>query len=138
VPAILALIIAFVIVEIYVIIQVAHAIGAFDTIVLLLLVSFVGAWLTKHEGFVVLRKMRARLDSGKAPTGELIDGVLVLSAGLFLLVPGFVSDGIGLLVLFPPTRSLVRRYLRRRFDVQAFGGPRDHYGPGDDDGVIDV
>jgi UPF0716 protein FxsA len=139
--AILALVVVVVMLEIYVIIQVAHAIGAFDTILLLLVVSFAGAWLTKHEGFVVLRRLRERLDAGRAPTAELVDGVLVLGAGLLLMVPGFVTDGLGLLVLFPPTRSLVRRYLRHRFDVRVFGGPRgpNGFGPDDrDDGVIDV
>jgi UPF0716 protein FxsA len=54
-----------------------------------------------------------------------------VSAGVLLMVPGFVTDAIGLLVLFPPTRALLRRYLRRRFAVRVFGR-------GPDDGVIDV
>ena len=121
------------------IIQVAHAIGALDTIALLILVSVVGAYLTKHEGFVVLRRLRAQLDAGRVPAAELVDGVLVLAAGVLLLVPGFVTAGIGLLILFPPTRALFRGYLRRRFDVRVYrggGGPhddRDHGG-----GIIDV
>jgi UPF0716 protein FxsA len=128
--AILASLLVVAMVEIYAIIQVAHAIGALDTIVLLIAVSVIGAWLTKHEGFVVLRRLRAQLDARRAPTDELIDGVLVLSAGVLLMVPGFVTDAIGLLVLFPPTRVPLRRYLRRRFEVRVFGDP--------DDGVIDV
>jgi UPF0716 protein FxsA len=129
---ILALFIVVPLVEIYVIIQVGHAIGVFETIGLLLLVSFIGAWLTKHEGFIVLQRLRAQLDAGRAPTAELIDGVLVLAAGVLMLTPGFVTDAVGLLVLFPPTRALLRMYLRRRFNVQALGGP------GPDDGIIDV
>jgi UPF0716 protein FxsA len=127
---ILALFILVPMVEIYVIIQVGHAIGALDTIALLVLVSLVGAWLTRHEGFVVLRRLRAQIDAGRAPTGELIDGALVLGAGVLMLTPGFVTDVVGLLVLFPPTRALLRRYLRRRFEVRTLGGP--------DDGVVDV
>ena len=127
---ILALFILVPMIEIYVIIQVGHAIGALDTIALLVLVSLVGAWLTRHEGFVVLRRLRAQIDAGRAPTGELIDGALVLGAGVLMLTPGFVTDVVGLLVLFPPTRALLRRYLRRRFEVRTLGGP--------DDGVIDV
>jgi len=130
---ILALFIVVPLVEIYVIVQVGHAIGVLDTLGLLILVSFVGAWLTRHEGFVVLRRLRAQLEAGRTPTAELIDGVLVLVAGLLMLVPGFVTDGIGLLVLFPPTRALLRAYLRRRFAVQVFGGP-----DGPDNGIIDV
>jgi UPF0716 protein FxsA len=137
--AFLALIVVVVFVEIWVIIQVAHAIGALSTVALLILVSVVGAYLTKHEGFVVLGRLRAQLDAGRVPAAELVDGVLVLAAGVLLLVPGFVTGGIGLLVLFPPTRALFRAYLRRRFDVRVFrGGPGDRgHGP-DDGGVIDV
>ena len=128
---ILALFIVVPLVEIYVIIQVGHAIGVFNTIGLLLLVSFIGAWLTKHEGFIVLQRLRAQLDAGRVPTAELIDGVLVLAAGVLMLTPGFVTDALGLLVLFPPTRALLRALLRRRFNVQVLGGP------GPDDGIID-
>jgi UPF0716 protein FxsA len=135
---ILALFIVVPMVEIYVIIQVGHAIGVLETIGLLLLVSFVGAWLTKHEGFIVLQRLRAQLEAGRAPTAELIDGVLVLAAGVLMLTPGFVTDAVGLLVLFPPTRALLRAYLRRRFDVQVFGGPGGPGRRGPDDGVIDV
>ena len=132
----LALFIVVPLVEIYVIVQVGHAIGVFNTLGLLLLVSFVGAWLTKHEGFIVLQRLRAQLDAGRAPTAELIDGVLVLAAGVLMLTPGFVTDAVGLLVLFPPTRALLRAVLRRRFDVQVFGGGGGR--PGPDDGIIDV
>jgi UPF0716 protein FxsA len=129
--ALLALFIVVPMLEIYVIIQVGHSIGALDTIGLLIVVSVVGAWLTRHEGFVVLRRLRAQLDSGRVPTGELVDGVLVLCAGVLMMTPGFVTDAIGLLVLFPPTRAVLRRYLRHRFEVRVFGGP-------DDGGIIDV
>jgi UPF0716 protein FxsA len=129
--AILASLVVLAMVEIYAIIQVAHVIGALDTIALLIIVSVIGAWLTRHEGFVVLRRLRTQLNTGHTPTDELIDGALVVSAGVLLMVPGFVTDAVGLVVLFPPTRSLLRRYLRRRFAVRVFGN-------GPDDGVIDV
>jgi UPF0716 protein FxsA len=134
--AFLALIVVVIVVEIWVVIQVAHAIGALSTVALLILVSVVGAYLTKHEGFVVLRRLRAQLNAGRVPAAELVDGVLVLAAGVLLLVPGFVTAGVGLLILFPPTRALFRGYLRRRFDLRVYRG-----GPGPDDGrggVIDV
>jgi UPF0716 protein FxsA len=129
--ALLALFIVVPMVEIYVIIRVGHSIGALDTIGLLIVVSVVGAWLTRHEGFVVLRRLRAQLDAGRVPTRELVDGVLVLCAGVLMMTPGFVTDAIGLLVLFPPTRALLGRYLRHRFEARMFGGP-------DDGGIIDV
>ena len=95
-------------IELYVIIQVGSAIGAWNTIGILILVALVGVWLTKHEGFYVLQRMRQQLDAGNMPTDELIDGCLILTGGLLLILPGFISDAFGLVVLFPPTRSLIR------------------------------
>ena len=126
-------------VEIYVIVLVGRAIGALDTIGLLLAFSLVGAWLAKHEGFWVMTRMREQLDAGRMPTNELIDGGLVLAGGILLLAPGFVTDGVGLLFLFPPSRALARVLLKRRFRgrvtrYDVWPGPRDD-GPDD---VIDV
>jgi UPF0716 protein FxsA len=136
---IFALLIVVPLVEIYVIIQVAHAIGALDTIALLILLSLGGAWLTKYAGFKVLRSLRAQLEAGRTPARELIDGVLVLSAGVLLVVPGFVTGAVGLLLLFPPSRAVVRAYLRRRFELRvAGGGPPGHGGISRGDGVIDI
>ena len=67
------------------------------------------------------------------PANELVDGVLVLIGGVLLIPPGFVTDAIGLFLLFPPTRSVARRALRRRFEVRVHGGPDDR-----GNGVIDV
>jgi UPF0716 protein FxsA len=124
-------------VELYVLIQVGHAIGLLNAIGLLLLVSLVGAWLARHEGFVVIRRVRERLDRGEVPRRELIDGHLVLAGGLLLTVPGFVTDALGILLLFPPIRALVRIWLARRFVVMTASGPRGPRGPNDPDGYDD-
>lgn len=139
--ALLAL--AFVVVplvELYVIIEVGQTIGVLNTIAVMLVVSLVGAWLARHEGTSVLRRIREQLDAGRLPTDELIDGALVLAGGLLLLTPGFVSDAVGIVALFPPTRAIARAFLRRRFrivTVERWGsGPFPGAGgPGD---VIDV
>ena len=120
--------------EIAVAIQVAHVIGVGDTLGLILLFSIVGAWLAWHIGFSVLRRMRDQLAHGVAPTNELIDAALVFSGGLLLFVPGFITDVLGLLLLFPPTRHLVRGALKRRFTGRVY-----RIGPGGPSGdVIDV
>ncbi len=127
------------IVEITVLIQVGQEIGALNTIGLMILVSVVGAWLARHEGFVTWRRIAESTARGQLPGNELIDGFLILVAGLLLLTPGFVTDLFALTVLFPPTRAAYRGILRRRFDVRtvAFGGvpPTHHRNPDD---VIDV
>lgn len=146
----IALLIVVPLVEITVIVQVAALIGGWEAIGLLLVVSVVGAWIVKHEGFVVLGRIRAELDQGRLPAGALVEGGLILVGGLLLLVPGFVTDALGLLLVFPPTRALVRRVVQRRFRarVQVFGitppggrtrsTPRRPPGPGGGDDVIDV
>lgn len=118
-------------IEITVLIQVGQAIGVFNTIGVMILVSAIGAWLARHEGFVTLRRIQQATARGQIPGNELIDGFLILVAGLLMLTPGFVTDAIALTVLFPPTRVVYRSIVRRRFDVgtvgfshfAGFGGP---------------
>lgn len=113
--ALFVLLILIPIVELIVIVQMAHAIGVFPALLVLVLVSFVGAWLVKREGLGVIRRTREQITRGEIPTGPLVDGLLVVIAGAMLLFPGFVTDAIGLLLLVPPVRALVRRLLIGRF-----------------------
>jgi len=101
--------------EIYVAVQVSHAIGALNTVVLLALLSIGGLWLAKFAGFGVINRIRRQLQTGQMPTNELIDGGLILTAGVLLLVPGFITGLAGLLLLFPPSRNLARGMVKRRF-----------------------
>lgn len=101
--------------ELAVILQVGQWLGVANTLVLLVLVSVVGAWMAKREGLGVLRRIRQQLDLGRVPGAELVDGFLVLFAGALLLTPGFLTDCLALLLLIPPVRAAVRRTLRRRF-----------------------
>lgn len=109
-------------VEIAVLIQVGSSIGVWPTIGLLLTISVLGALLVKHQGMGVLRAMRAQLALGQLPAAELVDAVLILAAGLLLLVPGFVSDAIGLVLLIPFVRAVPRRWFRRRLSVRIATG----------------
>jgi UPF0716 protein FxsA len=108
--------------ELYVLIQVGHVIGALPTIGLLIAVSVLGAWLVKREGFAVLARARQRIDAGEMPGKELVDGVLILLAGALLISPGFLSDVVGVLLLLPPVRAVMRgatvRWLSRRADLR--------------------
>jgi UPF0716 protein FxsA len=116
-----AALVLFAVVEISVMVFVADSVGVLGTIGLLLLCSIAGAWLAKREGFGVLARIRDRAAMRQPPTNELIDGGLILLAGLLLLIPGFVSDIVGLLLLIPPTRALARGFVKRRFRVRVLG-----------------
>jgi UPF0716 protein FxsA len=102
-------------VEIYVLLQVGHAIGALNTLALLVLVSIAGAWLAKREGLGVIRRIQTAVQAGRVPGAELIDGFLILLASALMITPGFVTDVVAIFLLLPPVRALVRRELRRRF-----------------------
>ena len=86
--------------ELYIIIQVAQTTGVFNSIILLFLVSLIGAWLVKAEGLGVLKKIRIQLAKGEMPSKELVDGGLILLAGALMLTPGFLTDAFGLLLLW--------------------------------------
>lgn len=95
-------------VELYVLVQVAQSIGVWQTLLALIAMSVLGAWLVKQQGIVVWRRFNETLRRGQVPHREIVDGALVLFAGALLLTPGFATDVLGLLLLFPPTRAVVR------------------------------
>jgi UPF0716 protein FxsA len=110
----LPLVLAFLLVplaEIYVIIQVGHAIGAWQTLVLLIVWSAIGAWIVRREGRRAWRAFRGAAQSGRLPGREAADGALVLVGGTLLLTPGFITDVAGLFLVLPFTRPLARRAL---------------------------
>ncbi len=96
------------VVELYVIVTVAGVIGWLPTLAFLVLSSIAGAWLTKVEGLGVLRRMRVTVDQGQLPADEAIDGLLISVGGLLMFVPGFISTFVGLLLMVPPVRSVLR------------------------------
>ena len=112
--ALVALFIALPLVELYVILKVGDAIGAVWTILLLAADSVLGSVLLRTQGRSVWRRFNNALAEGKMPHREVIDGVLVIFGGAFLITPGFVTDLVGLLLLLPPTRSLIRSAVVRR------------------------
>jgi len=110
----IGLFIAVPIAEIYVIIQVGEAIGAIPTILILVADSVIGSMLWRSQGRRVWARFRQTVERGGMPHREVIDGVLVVFGGAFLITPGFISDVVGILLLLPPTRAVIRRLLIRR------------------------
>jgi UPF0716 protein FxsA len=100
--------------EIYVIIQVGQAIGPWWTIALLIADSILGSMLMRSQGRAAWRRFNAALAEGRPPAREVLDGMLVIFGGAFLLTPGFISDIFGVIFLLPPTRALARRFIVRQ------------------------
>ena len=109
-----ALVILLPLVELYVIVQVGQEIGVLPTVALLLVVSLVGTSLVKREGLRISRQFMEAVRAGKEPTREIVHGVCILAAGVFLLAPGFFSDVVGITLLLPPTRAVIARIVARR------------------------
>jgi UPF0716 protein FxsA len=117
-----ALLVVFIVVplaELYVILQVGEAIGAVWTILLLAADSVLGSVLLKSHGRAVWRRFNETLAAGRMPHREVLDGVLVIFGGAFLITPGFITDVVGLCLLLPPTRALIRARLRRMLERRA-------------------
>jgi UPF0716 protein FxsA len=100
--------------ELYVIYKVGDAIGIGWTFLLLAADSVIGSLLLRSQGRAVWRKFNAILAEGRVPHREVVDGVLVIFGGAFLITPGFLTDVVGLALLLPPTRAIFRRFLIRR------------------------
>lgn len=110
---VLLVLLAAIVVELMVLVAVGHAIGVLATIGLLILASLVGAALLRREGARTLAAFVEALRTRRPPHQELLDGMLIAAAGVLIVLPGFVSDVLGLLLLLPPTRALVRRRILR-------------------------
>jgi len=100
--------------ELYVILKVGDTIGIGWTILLLVADSLLGSWLLRSQGRAVWRRFNEILAQGRVPHREVVDGVLVIFGGAFLITPGFLTDIVGLLLLLPPTRAVIRRLLAQR------------------------
>jgi len=104
--SLLLLLVIVPIIEIYLFIKVGLYIGAFNTILLILLTAIIGIMYARYEGFNTLRSGMSQLIKNQMPVYEIISGAALTFAALLLILPGFATDLIGLLLIFPPTRKL--------------------------------
>ena len=107
----LAALILLPLVEIVVLVAVGRSIGLLWTIGLLVGMAVLGAWLSRRETGRTLRALRQAAESGRMPADEATDAILVVVGGFLLILPGFLSDVVGLLLVLPFTRPLARRLL---------------------------
>jgi UPF0716 protein FxsA len=109
----LILLVLWPVAEVFVAIEVADAIGVLAMIALLIVTWPIGTWALRSQGRAAWRRLAAAVAERRAPGREVLDGVLVLTGGALLIIPGFITDAIGIVLLFPPTRALMRRLLVR-------------------------
>ena len=100
--------------ELYVILKVSDSIGVIPTLLILVADSLIGSFLLKAQGRAVWKRFNDAMREGRIPHREVIDGVLVIFGGAFLITPGFLTDIVGLLLLLPPTRSFFRKLVVSR------------------------
>jgi len=101
-------------VEIYFLIQVGEVIGALPTVVLVVFTAVAGVWLLRFQGLATLARVQQSLQRGEVPANAMIEGLLLLLAGAFLLTPGFVTDSLGFLLLLPAFRQMLAAGLLTR------------------------
>lgn len=104
-------------IELYVLLRIGSRLGVAPTILLVVVTGVVGAQLARREGVRTLRQIQAQLQRGLMPTEGLVDGALILAAGLLLVTPGVLTDAVGFGLLFPLTRAALRQYVRRRLEA---------------------
>lgn len=97
--------------EIYVLIKVGHELGALWTIVLLIAIAALGSVLLRLQGLATLANVRAAMARGELPTETILEGLVLLLAGVLMVTPGFVTDIAGFLFLMPPVRRRLARAL---------------------------
>ena len=99
--------------EIYLLIEVGGQVGALNTLGLIFLTAIIGLYFAKHQGLVTLRAGMTNLYQNKMPIYEMISGASIAFAALLLIIPGFLTDFFGFLLLIPFTREILFRYLLR-------------------------
>ena len=102
------------ILEIYILLKVGDIVGAFPTVILVVLTAVIGAGLLRQQGLSTLARLQQNIGQGKLPAQEIIEGVLLAVGGALLMTPGFVTDTIGFLCLIPFSRKFIAQAIMKR------------------------
>ena len=111
----LILILGIPLIEIYLFIKVGSEIGALNTILLILTTAIVGVWYARYEGFNTLRSGMSQLVKNELPLYEIVSGAAIAFAALLLILPGFATDILGILLVFPVTRKIILSRYSKNF-----------------------
>ncbi len=113
------LILGIPLIEIYLFIKVGSQIGALNTILLILVTAVVGIWYARYEGFNTLRSGMSQLVKNELPLYEIVSGAAIAFAALLLILPGFATDIIGILLVFPITRKIILSKYSKKYSVKS-------------------
>jgi len=113
--ALLLLIISIPLIEIYLFIKIGSQIGAFNTVSLIIITAFIGIIYARYEGFNTLKSGMSQIIKNESPIYEIISGAALAFAALLLILPGFATDILGLLIIFPPTRKLLLKNISMKY-----------------------
>ena len=116
--SLLLLFISIPLIEIYLFIKVGSFIGAFNTISLILITAIIGIVYARYEGFNTLKSGMSQLVKNQLPVYEIVSGAALAFAALLLILPGFATDFLGFLLIFPPTRKLLFKKVRNKYPDQ--------------------
>ena len=116
--SLLLLFISIPLIEIYLFIKVGSFIGAFNTISLILITAIIGIVYARYEGFNTLKSGMSQLVKNQLPVYEIVSGAALAFAALLLILPGFATDFLGFLLIFPPTRKLLFKKVRNKYPNQ--------------------
>jgi UPF0716 protein FxsA len=115
------LLLAFPLVELYVLVKAGAVIGALNTVLWELASAALGIWAVRAQGQGAMRTVRAELAQGRIPQNPFLDGLLIFLGGILLILPGLLSDALGLLLLIPPVRRLAAIALAKRLAARQAG-----------------
>ena len=113
--ALLLLLISIPLIEIYLFIKIGSQIGAFNTVSLILITAVIGVIYARYEGFNTLKSGMSQIIKNEIPIYEIISGAALAFAALLLILPGFATDILGLLIIFPPTRKLFLKNVSMKY-----------------------
>ena len=133
---IIAAILLLPLIEIAVFIWVGGMIGVVPTILLTVFTALAGTMMLRQQGLSLLMRMQKELDAGRAPGNEVMQGAMIVLASILLLIPGFVTDAVGLLLFVPPVREALARFIVSRSNVVIVQDGKPVRRP--QDGVVDL
>ncbi len=108
-------------IELALLIKLGTMIGAFETIMIIIITGMAGALMVRSAGIECLFRIQKNMNSGILPADELFSGLLILVAGAFLLTPGLLTDAAGFMLLIPATREIIKKYLKKYVKLKVEG-----------------